>query len=100
MVIIGFIKNLRLSMDKIHRAAFLFMLGLLILDRLLILYYFGFRFTDIDEMIFWLGANDYARGVFHEPFFYGQNYNYMLEACLAVPFILGGFSGGFIFTSV
>jgi hypothetical protein len=28
---------------------------------------------------------DYARGIFHEPFFYGQDYNPMIESLLAVP---------------
>lgn len=37
-------------------------------------------------MIYWLGTKDYASGVVHEPFFYGQNYNVMLESFLAVPF--------------
>jgi hypothetical protein len=100
MVINGFMKISRLPLDKIHKAAFLFMLGLLLLDRLLILYYFGFRYTDIDEMVFWLGANDYSRGVFHEPFFYGQNYNYMLEALFAVPFIWAGFPVKFVLPAV
>ena len=100
MAVKRFMNILRLPEDKIHRSAFLFILGLLLLDRLLVLYYFGFRYTDIDEMIFWLGANDYARGVFHEPFFYGQNYNYMLEAFFAVPFIWAGFSVKFVLPAV
>ncbi|HAQ65922.1 MAG TPA: hypothetical protein DCR43_08750 [Bacteroidales bacterium] len=35
----------------------------------------------------WLGARDYSQGVFHEPRFYGQAYNTMLEALVAVPFL-------------
>ncbi|MDQ3099846.1 MAG: hypothetical protein M3R08_00545 [Bacteroidota bacterium] len=40
-----------------------------------------------DLTVIWLGATDYARGIFHEPFFYGQDYGVMLEALLAAPFI-------------
>lgn len=35
----------------------------------------------------WHGANDYAQGIFREPYFYGQNYNFMLESLVAVPFV-------------
>ncbi|PKP24135.1 MAG: hypothetical protein CVU06_05270 [Bacteroidetes bacterium HGW-Bacteroidetes-22] len=35
----------------------------------------------------WLGARDYSQGVFHEPRFYGQAYNTMLEALISVPFL-------------
>ncbi len=38
-------------------------------------------------MVMWNGAMDYSKGIFHEPFFYGQAYNYMLEALFAVPLI-------------
>ncbi len=43
-----------------------------------------------DLLIIWMAALDYARGVFHEPFFYGQDYGVMLEALLAAPFIRAG----------
>lgn len=33
----------------------------------------------------WLGTKNYAQGLFHEPRFYGQAYNSMLESLLAVP---------------
>ncbi len=38
-------------------------------------------------MVTWNCAYDYSQGVFHEPFFYGQAYNYMIEAFLAVPLL-------------
>ncbi len=66
---------------------FLLLLILLITDRLLSLYFFGFVYTDIDQAIFWCGALDYSQGLFYEPCFYGQAYNYMLESLLAVPLI-------------
>lgn len=40
-----------------------------------------------DLTVVWLATTDYARGVFHEPFFYGQDYGVMLEALLAAPFV-------------
>jgi hypothetical protein len=39
----------------------------------------------------WLGAKDYSNGIFHEPRFYGQDYNTMLESLFSVPFLLLGF---------
>lgn len=59
----------------------------LVIDRYLALKYFGFVYTDIDQMVMWNGALDYSRGIFHEPFFYGQSFNYMAESMLAVPLL-------------
>lgn len=49
--------------------------------------HFGFQYTDIDQVLQWEGALDYAAGIFREPYFYGQNYNYMVESLVAVPLI-------------
>ena len=38
----------------------------------------------------WLGAKHYSQGLFYEPRFYGQDYNTMMEALFAVPFIKMG----------
>ena len=43
-----------------------------------------------DLTVVWMAARDYAQGVFHEPFFYGQDYGVMLEALLAAPFVRFG----------
>jgi len=40
----------------------------------------------------WHALRDYADGIFHEPRFYGQSYNTMLEALLAIPFYKTGMS--------
>ncbi len=69
---------------------FLLLVVLLILDRLYTLINFGFVYTDIDQVIMWNGATDYAQGIFHEPFFYGQPYNYMIEAFVASPLVKFG----------
>lgn len=44
-------------------------------------------FVDSDQPFMWAGAIDYSRGIFHEPRFYGQNYNSFFEGLVAVPFI-------------
>ena len=64
---------------------FIVFLVTLVIDRVITLIRFGFIYTDIDQTVMWNGAYDYSRGIFHEPFFYGQAYNYMLESLLAVP---------------
>ncbi len=61
------------------------LLGLIIVFRYMVLVKFGFKFTDSDQSIMWMGLKDYSNGIFHEPRFYGQAYNTMLEALLAVP---------------
>ncbi|NQU34674.1 MAG: hypothetical protein HQ521_15700 [Bacteroidetes bacterium] len=66
---------------------FIVFLVTLVIDRVITLIKFGFIYTDIDQTVMWNGAYDYSRGIFHEPFFYGQAYNYMLESLLAVPLL-------------
>lgn len=58
--------------------------------RVWILVQFGFQYTDSDQTIMWLGTVNYSQGLFHEPRFYGQNYNTMLESLLAVPLYKAG----------
>lgn len=70
--------------------ALLLCLGLLLLDRWLVLHQFGFRYVDDDQAIMWNGAMEMAQGRFHEPCFYGQRYNTMLEGLLAVPLLWMG----------
>ena len=76
--------------DKSHKTVFLLLLILLCFDRILTLINFGFNYTDLDQIILWNGATDYAKGIFYEPFFYGQPYNYMVEALAAVPMLWFG----------
>jgi len=62
-----------------------------ICDRTFLLFTFGFRYIGIDDALIQQVALDYGNGLFREPFLYGQNYNPMLEALLAAPFMrLGG----------
>ncbi|MFZ1688172.1 MAG: hypothetical protein WAU70_12155 [Flavobacteriales bacterium] len=68
-------------------AIFWVVLLLSVVDRLFLLDAFGFRYTGDDDGIFWQAARDFGHGVFHEPYFYGQAYNPMLEALLAAPLL-------------
>lgn len=76
----------------------LVLLGLL--DRLHLLLRFGSRYVGTDDSIIWQGASDYARLIFHEPYFYGQDYNPMLEALLAAPFIAMGLVHWFVLPTI
>jgi hypothetical protein len=70
---------------KIEIVLYLIILSTTIGFRYKLLLLFGFEYTDSDQAIMWNGLNNYANGNFHEPRFYGQTYNTMLEALLAVP---------------
>lgn len=61
-------------------------LGTLI-TRLQALALMGWRYVGMDDTVIWNIARDYAHGIFREPYMYGQDYNPMLEALLAAPFI-------------
>ena len=69
------------------RAVFLLSLLIVLIDRFLLLENFNFNFVRSDDMIYWQSATDYMKGVFHEPYFYGQNYNFMLDSIFAIPLI-------------
>lgn len=58
---------------------------LVITDRYFILKEFAWVYTDSDQTIMWAGLSDYSKRIFNEPRFYGQNYNTLLEAFIAVP---------------
>ncbi len=69
------------------RTAWWLLLLLLLADRLALLSYFGWMYTGTDDVVMWIAAQDYLRGIFREPCFYGQDYNFMLEALLAAPLL-------------
>jgi hypothetical protein len=81
---------------KDHQLYFI-LIGFLLLDRFLLLTNFNFQYTGNDDMIFWLSAADYMKGIFHEPYFYGQNYNFMLESVLAIPLLALGIPPNYAF---
>lgn len=43
---------------------------------------------DNDQVVMWQGAKDFSNGIFHVPLYYGQDYNTMFEALIAVPLVL------------
>lgn len=83
-----------------HRFIFWFIFLLVLIDRAWVLHAFGFQFTSNDDLLFWLGAKDYSHGIFHEPFMYGQNYNFMVESVFAAPFLRLGIAPEYLFPIV
>ncbi|MBK6342709.1 MAG: hypothetical protein IPF41_08995 [Flavobacteriales bacterium] len=75
------------SDDQMIRGAVWLTLGLGVLDRAIVLFGFAFTHIGIDDALIMQVAVDYGNGIFREPFLYGQNYNPMLEALLAAPFV-------------
>lgn len=63
------------------------LIALAALERAWLLLHFGSTHIGIDDALIQQVAIDYGHGLFREPFLYGQNYNPMLEALLAAPFI-------------
>ncbi len=61
-----------------------------VLDRVVLIVLFGQRFVSTDDAVIWHAAVDYSTGVFHGPYYYGQNYAPMLEALLAAPLYRSG----------
>lgn len=72
---------------KLPKLIFYFLLFLLVISKVLTLIYYGFEYTGTDDLIYWHMAKDYSEGVFHEPYFYGQAYNFPIEAYFAIPLL-------------
>lgn len=58
-----------------------------IVYRVLVFLQFSTDFTDSDQVIMWTGVRDFSMGEFHEPAYYGQAYNSMVEALFASLFL-------------
>lgn len=69
------------------KVIFYLLLAILIGQHILVFCTVNIQCLDDDQIIMWLGAKDYSKGIFHEPRFYGQAYNTFMEALVAVPFI-------------
>ncbi|MFZ1687621.1 MAG: hypothetical protein WAU70_09380 [Flavobacteriales bacterium] len=76
--------------ERMARLCLVLCFCFLVVDRWLILHQFGYRFVDDDQAIMWNGGVEMAHGRFHEPCFYGQSYNTMLEGLVAVPLLWAG----------
>ncbi len=60
-------------------------LAVVFVYRFYLLWRYNFRYLDGDQALMWYATACYAHGHFHEPFFFGSNYNMMVESLFAVP---------------
>ncbi len=61
--------------------------GTLFYDRYTLCKQYLFKYTDEDQAIMWYAAHELLNGRIHEPCFYGQDYNSVMEGWLAAPLI-------------
>jgi hypothetical protein len=73
--------------DQVVSVCFYLFIGIAVLTRVLMFAHLNMNYIDTDQPLMWLGATDYSNGIFHEPRYYGQNYNTFFEGLLAVPLI-------------
>lgn len=69
---------------------FFLFITLVIGNRVALFFTININAIDNDQVIMWLGAKHYSQGLFYEPRFYGQDYNTLMEAIFAVPFMWCG----------
>lgn len=69
------------------KSIFVGLIILLVTSKLISLLNISFVFTGGDDLVFWQMAKDYGKGIFKEPFMYGQNYNYAIESFFSVPLL-------------
>lgn len=61
-----------------------------IIEKIILYAKFGSLYTDEDQCVLWLAADELMHGNFREPCFFGQAYNSCLEGWLSIPFLLMG----------
>lgn len=61
-----------------------------IIEKLILYAKFGAVYTDEDQCVLWLAADELMHGHFREPCFFGQAYNSCLEGWLSIPFLFLG----------
>lgn len=61
------------------------LIAIYLIQTIAVCYFFLFQYTDSDQTIQWLALTQYSQGIFHEPYYFGQNYNLMMEAILGIP---------------
>ncbi len=71
----------------IWNLSFIVFVLLIVAVRVQVFFQFNTQVIDSDQPYMWLGAHDYAKGLFMEPRYYGQDYNTFMEALFAVPLI-------------
>jgi hypothetical protein len=74
-----------LQSDLFLNLVFILFIGIILLNRVVLFLDLNLRYIDADQPIMWLALKNFAQGIFHEPRYYGQNYNTLMEALLAVP---------------
>lgn len=83
-----FNKNLNhVQKQGVLNTSFFSLLILMLVWRTLTLINVTTVYFDSDQPFMWLGAHDFAKGIFMEPRFYGQDYNTFLEGLFAVPLL-------------
>jgi len=63
---------------------------LVVVDRWFLCSAFLFKYFDQDQALLWYAAQEFLHGRFHEPCFYGQDYNTCIESYLAAPLLICG----------
>lgn len=82
--------NKAFQKDSVLNGFFFLFLGLILLNRIFLFLTVNTDCIDNDQVVMWAGAQDFSKGLFHVPRFYGQDYSTMMEAIFAVPFVLLG----------
>lgn len=77
-----------------HKKHFIIAIIVLVLINLIdiniFFHHYGKKFTDSDQLIFWLQSQDFSKGIFHNLYLYGQDYNIPFESILAAPLLYLG----------
>ncbi|MES2131056.1 MAG: hypothetical protein V4506_01835 [Bacteroidota bacterium] len=78
------------SSKNVLKALVLIIVVYAIIEKILLYSKFSVNYTDEDQCILWLAADELLHGHFREPCFFGQDYSSCLEGWFSVPFLIAG----------
>ena len=73
---------------NILKAIVLIIVVYAIIEKMLLFSKFSASYTDEDQCVMWLAADELLHGHFREPCFFGQDYSSCIEGWLAIPFLI------------
>jgi len=82
--------QLQNAIQKHPKYIYALLVLLIVFERIYLFLNFSIIYTDSDQTLLWQATQDLMNGKFHGFCFYGQSYNPLIEAVLAIPFVYFG----------
>lgn len=87
---LGYKDIIKNKKELILNGFFFLFIGIILVNQIRLFLSINVDYIDNDQVVMWSGARHFYNGLFYVPRYYGQDYNTMMEALFAVPFMWMG----------